>query len=257
MIASLNGKQWLVSIAGQATSLSENKVRRHQLADKLHFDNLWKDAWRVPSVRRAHKSQSYFRAFWNKEYYWLPTLECPAGSYLPLDKPVLLDPVSLTGRSRLVTMYGRFQKIDRQVALRILDLIPMTENVNVLSRLRMLCDSSSQQDLLDDIEQIQEQTALKETTRKALIDARVGQGKFRQDLNQLWNGACPVTGCSVDAVLRASHIKPWRSSSNKERLDPHNGLLLAAHLDALFDAGLISFADDGSMLVSDQILPEG
>jgi hypothetical protein len=31
--------------------------------------------------------------------------------------------------------------------------------------------------------------------------------------------------------------------------------LLAAHLDALFDAGLISFEDDGTMLVSAALSP--
>jgi len=54
-------------------------------------------------------------------------------------------------------------------------------------------------------------------------------------------------------MLRASHIKPWSKSSNRERLNPANGILLAAHIDALFDCGLISFAADGTMLVSAQI----
>ena len=30
-----------------------------------------------------------------------------------------------------------------------------------------------------------------------------------------------VTGCRIAEALRASHIKPWRESSNKERLNPH------------------------------------
>jgi predicted restriction endonuclease len=59
-----------------------------------------------------------------------------------------------------------------------------------------------------------------------------------------------VSGCSVREVLRASHIKPWKPSTDRERLDGHNGLLLTADLDALFDRGLISFDDDGEMLVS-------
>jgi predicted restriction endonuclease len=54
-------------------------------------------------------------------------------------------------------------------------------------------------------------------------------------------------------MLRASHIKPWSKSSNRDRLNPSNGILLAAHLDALFDCRLISFADDGTMLVSAQV----
>lgn len=49
-------------------------------------------------------------------------------------------------------------------------------------------------------------------------------------------------------MLRASHIKPWRVSRNKERLDPFNGLLLTANIDILFDRGLISFSDDGTLL---------
>lgn len=91
------------------------------------------------------------------------------------------------------------------------------------------------------------------TTVEALIDARIGQAKFRADLIRVRDAACEVTGCRISEILRASHIKPWIVASDSERLDPENGLLLAAHLDALFDGGLISFADDGTMLLSDRI----
>jgi predicted restriction endonuclease len=59
----------------------------------------------------------------------------------------------------------------------------------------------------------------------------------------------PLTAPS-DAYLIASHIKPWRSANNQERIDGSNGLLLAPHVDLLFDRGLISFTDEGSLLVS-------
>lgn len=95
-----------------------------------------------------------------------------------------------------------------------------------------------------------------ETTRKTLVDARLGQGRFRRDLLQLWDGKCAVTGTAIAAVLRASHCKPWCGSNNEERLDPHNGLPLTANLDALFDALLITFDDDGEMLTSGVITPE-
>ena len=85
--------------------------------------------------------------------------------------------------------------------------------------------------------------------RDALIQARIGQGEFRLALLRYW-GRCAVTGVSEPAVLRASHIKPWRESSNAERLDPNNGLLLAAHIDALFDAGLLTFEVDGAIRFS-------
>lgn len=48
----------------------------------------------------------------------------------------------------------------------------------------------------------------------------------------------------------ASHIKPWRDSSSKERLDVYNGLLLTPSLDKAFDKGLITFDVKGNILIS-------
>lgn len=92
---------------------------------------------------------------------------------------------------------------------------------------------------------------LTETTKKALIDARRGQGEFRRAVINL-HRRCLVTGVEDASLLIASHIKAWALGTNVERLDPHNGLLLAPHIDKLFDRGLISFADNGEMLVSDK-----
>ncbi len=92
------------------------------------------------------------------------------------------------------------------------------------------------------------QTA-KGTTRSALILARQGQGRFRDDLLTL-RRRCYVTGITDARFLVASHIKPWRISTPNERLDPSNGLLLTPIYDHLFDAHLISFEDDGRMIVS-------
>jgi hypothetical protein len=102
-----------------------------------------------------------------------------------------------------------------------------------------------------DIEEIK-RSEKNPTDREALILARRGQGKFRKDLFEFWGG-CAVTPCKVAEVLRASHIKPWRSANKIERLDPENGLLLNAMLDALFDRGLITFADDGVLLISPKL----
>ena len=89
------------------------------------------------------------------------------------------------------------------------------------------------------------------TEAERLVIQRVGQDIFRESLLRYWEGRCAVTGVTEPHLLRASHIKPWsRCESNAERLDVYNGLLLAAHLDAAFDAGLISFSDDGTILFS-------
>jgi hypothetical protein len=108
------------------------------------------------------------------------------------------------------------------------------------------------QDVLTDVDRIK-RTVKSKTTRKTLIDARLGQGQFRAAVENRWNGRCAVTGCAIPAVVRASHIKPWSKSTNPERLNPANGVLLAAHIDALFDRGLISFTNNGSMLLSPEI----
>ncbi|SAL49297.1 hypothetical protein AWB72_05152 [Caballeronia concitans] len=82
-----------------------------------------------------------------------------------------------------------------------------------------------------------------------IVRQRVGQDLFRAALIDYW-GACPLTGVSDPALLRASHIVPWADcASDAERLDVFNGLLLCAHWDAAFDAGLVSFSDDGAVLV--------
>ena len=52
----------------------------------------------------------------------------------------------------------------------------------------------------------------------------------------------------------ASHIVPWRSSNDKERLDKDNGILLSPLYDALFDKHLISFQDDGKIIISQGII---
>lgn len=99
-----------------------------------------------------------------------------------------------------------------------------------------------------DIADINNDKEIPQTEKEALIKARIGQGKFRKDVLELYP-ECPVTGVSMSQLLIASHIKPWRKCDNKERLDPNNGIMLAPHIDALFDKGFISFNDDGKILI--------
>ena len=86
-----------------------------------------------------------------------------------------------------------------------------------------------------------------ETERNAIIKSRVGQGVYRDGLLRLWGG-CAVTGYRRPTILLASHIKPWKNCTNRERLDPYNGLLLQPTIDRLFDKGLVSFDERGHMI---------
>lgn len=91
------------------------------------------------------------------------------------------------------------------------------------------------------------------TDREALINARRGQGVFRKRVLQI-EAQCRLTGVDDPDHLRASHIMPWGQSSHQQRLDRHNGLMLAPHVDHLFDRGHISFNDDGTLLVANDAI---
>jgi predicted restriction endonuclease len=108
--------------------------------------------------------------------------------------------------------------------------------------------------LEDQVEQtIKNSTDIDETERLALVQSRRGQGRFRKNLMEI-ETKCRVSGVTDRRLLRASHIKPWRScENNHERLDGYNGLLLAPHIDHLFDKGYISFNDDGGLVLSTRV----
>jgi HNH endonuclease len=91
--------------------------------------------------------------------------------------------------------------------------------------------------------------SIHETERTALVLARQGQGVFRQQV-RIIERACRITGVERMEHLIASHIQPWRDSSNAQRLDGENGLLLTPTVDHLFDKGFISFEDSGLLIVS-------
>lgn len=101
---------------------------------------------------------------------------------------------------------------------------------------------------------LRDDDSLRVTEKNHLAKSRRGQGLFRSRLERL-ESRCRITGVSSGAHLRASHIKPWAKSTNQERLDGSNGLLLSPHVDHLFDRGYISFTDSGDMIVSDSLEP--
>ncbi|MEQ9345648.1 MAG: HNH endonuclease [Thalassospira sp.] len=89
------------------------------------------------------------------------------------------------------------------------------------------------------------------TEKEQLIKSRQGQGVFRQRV-MIVEKCCRITGVADERLLIASHIKPWKTSDDRERLDGENGLFLAPHVDKLFDKGWISFTDAGDLLFTDR-----
>lgn len=112
--------------------------------------------------------------------------------------------------------------------------------------------ASSNEAIGDQIEStLQGAADLGDTEALQVVKARKGHGLYRLNLISV-EQRCRLTGVVDPRFLVASHIKPWRDCETRnERLDGHNGLLLAPHIDRLFDQGWISFEDDGALLVAD------
>ena len=92
------------------------------------------------------------------------------------------------------------------------------------------------------------------TERQGLVTSRVGQGAYRSSILYRWEYKCAVTDYSKHDLLIASHIVPWKDASNDERVDVHNGILLSPNYDALFDKHLISFENNGKIILSEVLL---
>lgn len=100
--------------------------------------------------------------------------------------------------------------------------------------------------------EIKKRTDIDVTEKYQLVRSRVGQGRYRSNLERHEAG-CGVTGVTDKRFLTASHIKPWAKSDDFEKLDGNNGLLLSPHIDRLFDRGFISFEDSGHLILSSSV----
>lgn len=149
----------------------------------------------------------------------------------PLIQPMLAkkhSPVISTGER---AVQGYLFEVNQQVALNLLRFFDLEYMLN----------SGSESDL--DLIGVED-----DTTRKRLVDARLGQGKYREDLIGIW-GSCAITGAEDPKLLIASHVMPWRTANNSQRLDPNNGLLLSPSYDRAFDQGLITFDETGTIIL--------
>ena len=126
---------------------------------------------------------------------------------------------------------------------------------NSVKKFRAFIYLSSERGLAEkkEEEKIIKNPNISNTEKRAIIKARIGQGVFKRKLLAKYNSKCIVTRLSIKQALIASHIKPWSVCNNNERLDVNNGLLLSATFDRLFDSGLVTFKNDGEIVISDLI----
>jgi hypothetical protein len=138
--------------------------------------------------------------------------------------------------------------ISDALGLVLLALLEVEAAPQLMATTNQISEPERTVDVLTDLHEIEVDTSIRETQRLQLAKARIGQGLFRTNV-MLIDPHCRVTGVEDPRLLIASHIKPWRDSSNQERIDGNNGIMLSPHIDALFDERLISFENDGQMLV--------
>lgn len=252
MYASHEGVQDLVGVAGRATDVSgaDGAALRAEVRRATGLADFWKDAWSVALVRaRFDNDEEQFRRHWEGTMDAEPPWICPESHFLWLKDGAQIDASQINEKTKLNTRFTAFAVATSKQARVLMDLVPAIARTQAW--LNIQADIARAPDaVLADIEKISADKRISATTRAKLIDARLGQGQFRSALLRAWHGQCAVTGCRVPEALRASHIKPWRESTNAERLDPDNGLLLVANVDALFDRGLISFNSEGSMVLA-------
>jgi hypothetical protein len=146
--------------------------------------------------------------------------------------PTLESPLNPEGAGRDTTLHRVGDALAERLIALAADADPMSAALG-----EAMCEAISASDLPDD-------------TKTALIEARLGFGRFNDDVRALWGGACCATGVAMELLVHVCAIKSWVWASNDERLDPENGLPLVPTWNLAFMSGLIAFGDDGAVLLA-------
>jgi putative restriction endonuclease len=186
---------------------------------------------------------------WLVPIEWVP-LEHPYSPRAFLSRIVNLlpekySPIQSDGRGKQAIY---LTKISEALGNELLSICELTRNSTIesLQQLSVTIEEEAEEQRIAD-------KAIPPTEKQQLIKARRGQGIFRIRVGQV-EQRCRLTRLEDKSLLIASHIKPWRKSTDDEKLDENNGLLLSPHVDKLFDSGLISFADDGRILCANEAI---
>lgn len=136
--------------------------------------------------------------------------------------------------------------------------LDVSKYIGDLTNLPQLRGITFNQKIFEDIDNNDAESAIKndsslpETMKEQLLKSRRGQGKFRSELEKI-ERKCRITMCDVPEFLTACHIKSWSKSTNQERLDGNNGLLLSPHIHHLFDRELLTINQEGDLLISPKL----
>ena len=105
---------------------------------------------------------------------------------------------------------------------------------------------------VEEVDNINSNDSIIGIEKDAIVKTRVNQSIYREKLINMHKKCC-LCGVKDTRMLVASHIKPWRYSEPEEKVDVYNGLLLCPNHDKVFDIGLITFSNQGEIIVSNKL----
>jgi predicted restriction endonuclease len=161
--------------------------------------------------------------------------------------PDLLSPIRPDGSGNQIYL----AKISEKMA-NVLIALSRGAGDLIIDELSQNLDFTPPNDEIAEVDEIIMRTDIGSTQKIQMVNSRRGQGIFKAQVRQI-ERACRVTKVTNPRHLIASHIKPWYKSTDAEKLSGFNGLLLAPHIDHLFDKGFISFKDNGNLILSNQL----
>ena len=143
---------------------------------------------------------------------------------------------------------GYLYPCNEPLALKLLELI---SDANVYNeRYEQL------QFAIEDIESTSRDTLtplLVDSESKAKAKMRKGETKFASQLAPIWQHTCAVCDIRLPQMLQPTYAKPWKDSTDVERTDGFNGLLLCANHATLYEQGYIAFDGTGRIHISSQL----
>lgn len=140
-VASYNRAQYAISIATNV--FDNNEDERTVIARELNVYNDWNEVWSIDRVKNCfNNNQERFLTHWESNYRWI-RWKCPITQYHHFSRPILLNPSSISGKSRLTSMHGRFQFIYPEQCLQIIG--------NNLPGNHLICEWLSSSDFDDEV----------------------------------------------------------------------------------------------------------
>lgn len=185
-----------------------------------------------------------------------------SAEYHELENPLNMGTYITELNSMLPVKYSAFQEdgtgnpgylypCNEELAIKLLEGISM---------LNVYAPEEEQLELVMEVVRTTEHNPLVSLIAETILEAKTkmqrGEQQFGKRLSRLWNKSCPLCGMDLEPVLKATYAKPWKDSSDPERLDPYNGVLLCSNHNAMYLAGLISFNANGKLQIAKKIPAE-